>query len=450
MNTTAQPREETAANAPLPPWYDGQRFNEVLFCAEFLKEHPMVCVNGSFFTVDGRVHDEEALKKEIYEAIKPVTRSMLSKRTDTLLETLRLEAYQDHLPLFQDRIHVANGTLYLNGRFTPDKTFCRNRLPVAYRPDADKPATWLCFLDELLEPEDVLTLQEYMGYCFLPTTRGQTMLLLKGSGGEGKSRIGLVMRALLGSNLKNGSIAKVEQNAFTRADLEHQLVMVDDDMQMEALKATHYLKSIITAETPMDLERKGVQSYQGELYIRFLAFSNGDLQSLYDHSDGFYRRQLILSVRKKPKDRVDDPFLADKLTGEAEGIFLWCLEGLHRLMANNYRFTESGRTAANREDARRQADNVLEFLQSEGYIRLKADSTIPSEELYAIYTQWCEDNAYKPLAARTVSMTLNKHAREFHLEHSNKITNRRGKQVKGFKVQATSVAWQLRRMEVLC
>jgi putative DNA primase/helicase len=327
---------------------------------------------------------------------------------------------------------VANGTLYLNGRFTPDKTFCRNRLPVAYRPDADKPATWLRFLDELLEPEDVLTLQEYMGYCFLPTTRGQTMLLLKGSGGEGKSRIGLVMRALLGSNLKNGSIAKVEQNTFARADLEHQLVMVDDDMQMEALKATHYLKSIITAEAPMDLERKGVQSYQGELYVRFLAFSNGDLQSLYDHSDGFYRRQLILSVKNKPKDRVDDPFLADKLTAEAEGIFLWCLEGLHRLMANNYRFTESGRTAANREDVRRQADNVLEFLQSEGYIRLKADSTIPSEELYAIYTQWCEDNAYKPLAARTVSMTLNKHAQAFHLEHSNKITNRWGKKVNGF------------------
>ena len=49
------------------------------------------------------------------------------------------------------------------------------------------------------------------------------------------------------------------------------------------------------------------------MYVRFLAFSNGDLESLYDHSDGFYRRQLILSVKKKPLDREDDPFLADKL-----------------------------------------------------------------------------------------------------------------------------------------
>ena len=31
------------------------------------------------------------------------------------------------------------------------------------------------------------------------------------------------------------------------------------------------------------------------MYARLLAFSNGDLQALYDRSDGFYRRQLILT-----------------------------------------------------------------------------------------------------------------------------------------------------------
>ena len=287
-------------------------------------------------------------------------------------------------------------------------------------------------LSDLLEAEDILTLQEYLGYCLIPTNRGQVMMLLKGNGGEGKSRIGVVMQKMLGSNLKNGSIAKVECSPFACADLEHELLMVDDDMKMEALKSTHYLKSLITAEMPMDLERKGEQSYQGQMYVRFLAFSNGDLESLYDHSDGFYRRQLILSVKKKPPNRADDPFLADKVCGEIEGIFLWCLAGLHRLQANSFRFTESTQTKANREDARREADNVLLFLRSEGYIRLKADSTITSANLYAIYTMWCSDNAYKPLAARTVSMTLKKHADEFGLEHDNHIQNALGKRVNGF------------------
>ena len=213
------------------------------------------------------------------------------------------------------------------------------------------------------------------------------MMLLKGNGGEAKSGIGVVMQKLLGSNLKNGSIAKVERSPFARADLEHELLMVDDDMKLEALQSTHYLKSLITAEMPMDLERKGEQSYQGKMYVRFLAFSNGDLESLYDHSDGFYRRQLILSVKKKPP---------------------------------------------NREDARREADNVLLFLRSEGYIRLKADSAIPSAALYGIYCLWCSDNAYKPRSARTVSMTLKKHADEFGLEHDNHIQNALGKWVNGF------------------
>ena len=413
-------------------WVQNKRFNEVLFCEDFLAAYPMVCVGGSFFTVEGRVADEESIRKQIYEMLRPHFTNGTARRATSLLETLKLEAYTPELPIQEDRIHVANGTLFLNGDFRAGKEFCRNRLPIRYNPNAPQPVIWLRFLSDLLEPEDILTLQEYLGYCLIPTNRGQVMMLLKGNGGEGKSRIGVVMQKMLGDNLKNGSIAKVERSPFARADLEHQLVMVDDDMKMEALKSTHYLKSLITAEMPMDLERKGEQSYQGEMYVRFLAFSNGDLESLYDHSDGFYRRQLILSVKKKPPNREDDPFLADKLCAEIEGIFLWCLDGLRRLIGNNYRFTESERTKDNRAEAKREADNVLLFMRSEGYIRLKADSTITSADLYAIYTMWCNDNTYKPLAARTVSMTLKKHADEFGLEHDNHIQNALGKRVNGF------------------
>ena len=364
--------------------------------------------------------------------LRPHFTSGTARRATSLLKTLKLEAYTPELPIQEDRIHVANGTLFLSDAFCTEKEFCRNRLPIRYDPSAPQPVIWLRFLSDLLEPEDVLTLQEYLGYCLIPMNRGQVMMLLKGNGGEGKSRIGVVVQKLLGSNLKNGSIAKVERSPFARADLEHELLMVDDDMKLEALKSTHYLKSLITAEMPMDLERKGEQSYQGKMYVRFLAFSNGDLESLYDHSDGFYRRQLILSVKKKPLDREDDPFLADKLCAEIEGIFLWCLDGLRRLIGNNYHFTESDRTKDNRVEAKREADNVLLFMRSEGYIQLISDSTITSADLYAIYTMWCNDNTYKPLAVRTVSMTLKKHADEFGIEHDNRITNRLGKRVNGF------------------
>ena len=70
--------------------------------------------------------------------------------------------------------------------------------------------------------------------------------------------------------------------------------------------------------------------------MRFLCFGNGALTALHDKSDGFFRRQIVLTTKDRPAGRADDPFLVDKLLQEKEGIFLWRLEGLHRLIGNNY------------------------------------------------------------------------------------------------------------------
>ena len=86
------------------------------------------------------------------------------------------------------------------------------------------------------------------------------------------------------------------------------------------MRQTNYVKSIVTAQGKMDLERKGKQSYQGWMCARLLAFCNGDLQALFDRSDGFYRRQLVLTTKEKPAGRVDDPDLAEKMKAEVEGI----------------------------------------------------------------------------------------------------------------------------------
>lgn len=226
-----------------PAWFDGKTINETLFCEEFLEEHPMVSVNDTFFTKNGRITDENWLKKEIYDRIKPYVTGGIARKITGILDVLRVECYCPGLPLYQDRIHVANGTLYLDGRFLDQKDFCRNRLPVAYTPNAPQPVKWLHFLSQLLTAEDIPTLQEFMGYCLIPSTKGQKMLILTGKGGEGKSRIGLVLRALLGSNMNTGSIAKIETSPFARADLEHQLVMLDDDMKLEALPQTNKINS---------------------------------------------------------------------------------------------------------------------------------------------------------------------------------------------------------------
>ena len=83
-----------------------------------------------------------------------------------------------------DRIHVNNGTYFLNGDFTENKEFCLNRLPVNYEMKEAKAERWLKFLSELLEEDDIPTLQEYMGYCLIPSNKAQKLLIILGKGGE--------------------------------------------------------------------------------------------------------------------------------------------------------------------------------------------------------------------------------------------------------------------------
>ena len=416
-----------------PFWFDGKNINEALFCDDFLSRHKLIYTDGAFFTPDGRVTDELPLRGEIFEELRCCAVSNIPRKISNILELMKLAARVEDLPPEQDRIHVANGTLFLGGTFTEGKAkIVRSRLPVAYNPDAPKPGRWLSFLSELLYPEDIPTLQEFIGYCLIPSNKGQRMMVIKGSGGEGKSQIGAVLSSLFGCNMKDGSIGKISENRFARADLEHVLLCIDDDMRMEALRQTNYVKSIVTAQGKMDLERKGKQSYQGWMYARLLAFSNGDLQALFDRSDGFYRRQLVLTTKEKTADRVDDPDLAEKMKAEIEGIFLWAFEGLRRLAANNFKFTESARTRENREAVKRDNNNVYDFLESEGYIRLKADAAISSKDCYEIYRMWCEENNLTALKPRSFSDALMAASGKYNLEHCNTVTNSAGRRVWGF------------------
>lgn len=56
----------------MPIWFDGKAINEVIFCEEFLRDYPMITVNGTFFTVNGIVNDENRLKKKSMTVSSPM------------------------------------------------------------------------------------------------------------------------------------------------------------------------------------------------------------------------------------------------------------------------------------------------------------------------------------------------------------------------------------------
>ena len=228
------------------------------------------------------------------------------------------------------------------------------------------------------------------------------------------------------------SIQKIETNRFARADLEGKLLMVDDDMDMNALPKTNNLKTIVTAEGQIDLERKGFQSYQGQLYARFLCFGNGELTALNDSSKGFYRRQLVLYTKDPAPDRKNDPFLAEKMITEIDGIFLWVLEGLKRLIGNDYCFSFSPAIQENLAAIQSSINTFEAFMTSTGYIEFHADASASTKDIYDVYKQFCVDNSFYPVSSRQFSSALNQCARKYNLESTNNIILSDKKRVRGY------------------
>ena len=99
---------------------------------------------------------------------------------------------------------------------------------------------------------------------------------------------------------------------------------------------------------------------------------------------------------------------------------------------NNFRFTISERAAANVDTIKRSSNNVIDFMESEGYFRFKADYSISSKDFYEIYKLWCEDNACHSVSAIRFSAELRQNDRRYNLEATNNIYLPGGRRVRGF------------------
>lgn len=213
-----------------PEWLsDKGIINEVQFCKEFTELHPLKYIDNKFISLDGTISTDK-ISAMVGDMLIPYVTTGIAKKVKALTEALKFYCYTDKLITCSDEIHVKNGILKTSGRFIHEKRFCVNRLNVHYTQNQTEPTVFLQFLRDMLEDEDIITLQEYLGYCLIPSTRGQAMLFIIGNGGEGKSRIGVVMKSIFGDAMIESKLHRLESDRFARANLQNKLLMIDDDM----------------------------------------------------------------------------------------------------------------------------------------------------------------------------------------------------------------------------
>ena len=321
-----------------PLWTYGddnnRKLNEQVYITEFIDTYQVRCINNRLYSPNGAFEDGRA-RQIIIDDIMPYVKSNHGDKAEKLLRGIKALCYAEPPAPQLDRLHVANGTLTKdeNGQFTvfrDDKEFCLNRIPVNYKLDAPKPERFLKYLNDVFLPDDQVTLQQFCGYCLLPTTVLQKALIIIGDGGEGKSVLGAILNGILGdANCYNESLS-VLQSPFGVANVENKLLFIDDDLSESALKNARTFKNLVTNKTTIQAQKKFVQDNQIKPYVRFICFGNYTLQALYDLSEGFQRRQLIMQAKPKEPDRIDNPFIdREILENEAESVLLWLLEGLN-------------------------------------------------------------------------------------------------------------------------
>jgi P4 family phage/plasmid primase-like protien len=316
-------------------------------------------------------------------------------------ENVRLETYinRDEFTLSPEFIPTKNSLLWVHkvgdewiideAESTPE-LYITSRLPVIYNPDATCPR-WLQFLDEILpgQQQEIDWLQEYVGYSLYRSWDFDRVILLLGDGENGKSTLLDVIRFILGNeNCTTIGLYDLCNGRWYTAELYKKLANIDADTATKDLENTSRFKTVTGGDRVMG-ERKGKNPFFFDSYAKHFMSAN-KMPYCYDDTDAFYRRWFIIKffVQFKQGDPRRDPQLKQKLLAEQEGILIWALKGLLRLLGNN-QFSDPPSTTSVKAEWNRLSNPVYSFIYSPGVV-IDSDGEYILQDFYEDYIEYCK------------------------------------------------------------
>ena len=297
-------------------------------------------------------------------------------------------------------INVKNGLYNVLDNTLHDHTpdyYSTVQLNVSYDPMASCPR-FIQYLDEVLDKDQIPLIQEMLGYFLVPITRAQKCFVIVGEGGAGKSQLLLVLNEIL---LGNANVSNVSWQAlnerFKTAELFGKLANIFADLPTKNIDDNGIFKALV-GEDYLTVEKKNKNPFSFQSTARLLFSCNAIPRNYGDKSEGFYRRLVIVRFDHAVPESKKDPELLDKLHLEADGIFLFALEGLKQLINKHYRFSE---TKANKEELqqyREESNSVLSFVKECCVVEISHE--IGSTELFNAYKGYCEESGLKPYSQK--------------------------------------------------
>lgn len=282
-----------------------------------------------------------------------------------------------------------------------------NKLAVKYDPNA-KGEKIHKFIREITgSEEDAKVLEEVVGYCLYRSYPFHKALALVGEGANGKSTFLMLVKNFLGiENVSGRGLVDLESNRFAKASLFGKLANIYADLSDDTLQRTGTFK-MLTGGDVIGAEKKFKDSFTFVNYAKLL-FSCNKLPEVYDDTDAFFRRWIIIVFPNVFYGEKRDPNILKKLTTpeQLSGLLNIALEGLRRLLENEG-FSYSKSTEETREDYIRKSDPLAAFIMD--CIEENQTETILKQPLYSLFAFYCRKNNLPAVNKDTFFKNISKH-----------------------------------------
>lgn len=280
--------------------------------------------------------------------------------------------------------------------------FAGNALGYDFATDAPLPSNWLTFLGEQWadDPQAIQALQEFFGYCLLPDTSQQKILVIVGPRRSGKGTIARVLRGLVGqANTAAPTLAGLATN-FGLQSLLGKTVAIISDARLSGRTDTAVLVErllSISGEDAQTVDRKNLPAITTRLPVRFVILTN-ELPRLTDASAAIVGRFLVLRQTRSWFGK-EDPALTHRLLGELPSILLWAIEGRRRLCERGH-FVQPASSILLVKEMEDLASPLRAFLGECCEVGPACEVAIA--ELYGAWTKWCERSGRKDVGSQHV------------------------------------------------
>jgi len=411
-NITAIANEEESAKAK-PADYKVVVADLLLNTANLMGV-PLMYQLGQHHYFDGKrwvVFQPGQLENMIAEAgIRMKAPRMLASNADfikSVIGQIEYKVLTGHQNMKRNMMNFLNGTLDIHpdGSVTLREHRPEDLLHYVLEYDYDPSAEctrWDAFLDEVLpEKERQEAMAEFFGSIF-SDIKHEKILLLYGSGANGKSVVMEVITTLLGKkNVVHKTLEELSaSHGYFRGNLDKALLNFAGEIS-EKVNPT-VLKQLASGES-MNARHVREKAFIIENFCRS-AFNGNVLPRVTESTYGYFRRFLIIPFDITiPENRWDRELHKKICAKDLPGIVNWMISGLQRLLASGGAFTPSEGSMRILRHYQESTMNVSLFVKE--YAQ-ENQGEFPSSVLYAAYTAFCERNEYIPVNTKDFSSQL--------------------------------------------